>query len=242
VRTAIRGLGEVFISLGIVILLFVVYQLYWTGVLARQAMADELAKLDAKAKVARTAPAQPETTPANTAPAPEPYTFDEPFARMYIPRFGSKWEKPIISGTDADQLKRGLGWYYNSGLVGQEGNFAVAGHRKTYGDPFLNFPKLRVGDKIVVQDATNYYIYSLDRPVVNENEKQDKVVYRTIPEDVHVVDPVPEKAYTAPGKYITLTTCDPEWGSSHRLIAWGHLESVWPVSAGEPEALRGGNS
>ena len=119
------------------------------------------------------------------------------------------------------------------------GNFAIAGHRKTYGDPFLNFPKLQVGDKIVVQDDTNYYTYSLDRPAVNDT---DKAVYRTIPEDVHVVDPVPEKAYAVPGKYITLTTCDPEWGSTHRLIAWGHLEEVRPISAGKPRALMEGNN
>jgi sortase A len=246
-RTAIRGLGETFITLGVVILLFVVYQLYWTGVLAREARAEELDKLDKKIRQNQAARANPENPsvgvpgaePAAEA-APEPYPHGESFAVMYIPRFGKSWKWTVLSGTDTDVLKKGLGWYDKSAKAGQEGNFAVAGHRKTYGDPMIDFPDLRPNDKIVVNDTVNWYVYTLDVPVVNTQAgKKDKAVYKTLPEDVGVVAPVPGKGYDKPGKYITLTTCDPKYGSSHRLIAWGHLESVQPLSAGEPAALKG---
>ncbi|MCF2526408.1 class E sortase [Yinghuangia soli] len=237
-RTAIRGLGEAFITLGVLILLFVVYQLYWTGVLAREARAGELDELDKKMKQNLAAPAQPGAPVAPQVPGPPPeYKDGKSFAVMYIPRFGSGWKWTVLAGTATDTLKKGLGWYDTSAKAGQEGNFAVAGHRKTYGDPMLHFPSLRVGDKVVINDTVNWYVYTLDKPLVNG--AADKAVYKTLPEDVGVVAPVPAKAYDKPGKYLTLTTCDPEYGSSHRLIAWGHLESVQPLSAGEPAALKG---
>ncbi|UGQ15255.1 class E sortase [Yinghuangia sp. ASG 101] len=244
-RTALRGLGEAFITLGFLILLFVVYQLYWTGVLARQARADELDKLEAQMKQNLAAAAPPVTTPAADPPSPAapepapqpPYEPGKSFAVMYIPRFGGDWKWTVLAGTSTNTLKKGLGWYEGSAQAGQDGNFAIAGHRKTYGDPMIDFPKLRVGDKVVVNDTVNWYVYSLDKPLVNGTS--DKAVYKTLPDDVGVVATVPAKAFDRPGKYITLTTCDPEWGSSHRLIAWGHLESVQPLSAGEPEALKG---
>lgn len=244
-RTALRGLGEVFITLGFVILLFVVYQLYWTGVLAREARADELDKLNQRMKqnLAAAPPAAvPAANPGSPPAAPEPppppeYKKGESFAVIYIPRFGDDWKWTVLAGTDTDTLKKGLGWYEGAAQAGQDGNFAIAGHRKTYGDPMIDFPKLRVGDKVVVNDTVNWYVYSLDKPLVNGTS--NKAVYKTLPEDTGVLATVPVKAYDRPGKYLTLTTCDPEWGSSHRLIAWGHLESVQPLSAGEPEALKG---
>jgi sortase A len=241
VRTAIRGLGEAFITFGVVILLFVVYQLYWTGVLARQARADELAKLDKMMKqnappVAASTGTPGPPAPPRIAPPPE-YKSGKSFAVMYIPRFGSGWKWTVLAGTGTDTLKKGLGWYESSAKAGQEGNFAVAGHRKTYGDPMIDFPDLRVGDKVVVNDTVNWYVYTLDKPLINGTS--DKAVYKTVPEDVGVVAPVPAKAFDKPGQYITLTTCDPEYGSSHRLIAWGHLDLVQPLSAGEPAALKG---
>lgn len=64
---------------------------------------------------------------------------------MYIPRLGFTWNKPVLEGTKTDTLKKGLGHYASTAQLGQEGNFAVAGHRRTYGDPFKDFPKLRAG-------------------------------------------------------------------------------------------------
>lgn len=147
---------------------------------------------------------------------------------MYIPRLGSTWNKPVLKGTGANTLKKGLGHYTRTVRLGQKGNFAVAGHRRTYGDPFKDFPRLRRGDAVVLTDGTTWFTYRID-----------KGPYRTVPSDIEVIDPVPRTSgYTRPGRYLTLTTCEPEWGHSHRLIVWAHLDSTQPVEAGKPEALR----
>ncbi|MGO4755437.1 class E sortase, partial [Streptomyces sp. 2MCAF27] len=123
--------------------------------------------------------------------------------------------------------KKGLGHYTRTARLGARGNFAVAGHRRTYGDPFKDFPRLRPGDAVVLSDGTTWYTYRID-----------KRPYRTLPTDVGVIDPVPRASgFRGPGRYLTLTTCEPEWGHSHRLIAWAHLDATRPVTEGKPEAL-----
>lgn len=163
-----------------------------------------------------------------TPKEPGPYKYGGPFAVMYIPRLGFTWNKPVLEGTATDVLKKGLGHYRGTAQLGQEGNFSVADHRRTYGDPFKDFPRLRRGDAVVLTDGTTWFTYRID-----------KGPYKTVPSDIEVIDPVPRKSgYTRPGRYLTLTTCDPEWGHSHRLIVWAHLDSTQPVEAGKPGALR----
>jgi sortase A len=147
---------------------------------------------------------------------------------MYIPRLGFTWNKPVLEGTAVSVLKKGLGHYEGTAQLGQRGNFSVAGHRRTYGDPFKDFPRLRPGDAVVLTDGTTWFTYRID-----------KGPYKTVPTDVEVINPVPRKSgYTRAGRYLTLTTCDPEWGHSHRLIVWAHLDSTQPVDTGKPAALR----
>ncbi|MER5788923.1 class E sortase [Streptomyces sp. NPDC001980] len=225
-RVIVRTVSELCITVGTLIVLFVAYVLFWTGVKADSEMHDQIDQLQrqwsAKATVHPTAK-------ATAAPAqPAAYHYGKPFAIMYIPRFGFTWNKPVLEGTGTDVLKKGLAHYARTARLGQVGDFAVAGHRRTYGDPFLDFPKLREGDAVVLTDGTTWFTYRID-----------KGPYKTVPTDVEVIDPVPRKSgYTRPGRYLTLTTCDPEWGHSHRLIVWAHLDSTQPVESGRPKALR----
>ncbi|MBO1336817.1 class E sortase [Streptomyces sp. VRA16 Mangrove soil] len=233
-RVVVRTFSELCITVGAVIVLFVVYVLFWTGVKADSAMnhqIDDLQNQWAKRPVAsaRPSPADQKAGRKQTSPPkPAAYKDGKPFAVMYIPRLGFTWNKPVLENTDVGTLKKGLGHYSGTAQLGQKGNFAVAGHRRTYGDPFKDFPQLRPGDDVVLTDGTTWFTYVIDtRP------------YKTLPSDVAVIDPVPRKSgYTEPGRYLTLTTCEPEWGHSHRLIVWGHLDSTQPVEAGKPEALR----
>ncbi|AWE51341.1 class E sortase [Streptomyces nigra] len=231
-RVVVRTVSELCVTVGTVIVLFVVYVLFWTGVRADTVMDDQIDQLQeqwAQAAVrpsASGAPGAPQT-PASP-PEPAPYTADKPFAIMYIPRLGFTWNKPVLEGTATKTLKRGLGHYANTAQLGEKGNFSVAGHRRTYGDPFKDFPRLRPGDAVVLTDGTSWFTYRID-----------KGPYKTVPSDIEVIDPVPRKSgYTREGRYLTLTTCDPEWGHSHRLIVWAHLDSTQPVEAGKPKALR----
>ncbi|EGX58418.1 hypothetical protein SZN_17962 [Streptomyces zinciresistens K42] len=233
-RLVVRTVSELCITAGTVIVLFVVYVLFWTGVRADTDMGDQIDRLqDQWAQGAlRPSPAAPGDArnpgTATSPPTPAPYAAGEPFAIMYIPRLGFTWNKPVLEGTDLDTLKKGLGHYANTAQLGQRGNFSVAGHRRTYGDPFKDFPRLRPGDAVVLTDGTTWFTYRID-----------KGPYKTVPTDVEVIDPVPRKSgYTRAGRYLTLTTCEPEWGHSYRLIVWAHLDSTQPVEAGKPKALR----
>ncbi|MEU8780531.1 class E sortase [Streptomyces sp. NPDC048637] len=232
VRWVVRTLSEVCVTVGALIVLFVAYLLFWTGVRADSAMAGEIGRLQHQWS---TGPVTaPDSTPApdgGPAPAERPrrYTPGASFAVMYIPRLGADWTKPVLEGTATDVLKRGLGHYARTARLGATGNFSVAGHRRTYGDPFKDFPRLRPGDAVVLTDGTTWFTYRIDnRP------------YTTLPGDIGVIDPVPRKSgFNGPGRYLTLTTCEPEWGHSHRLIAWAHLDSTQPVAQGRPSALTG---
>ncbi|MCX5369331.1 class E sortase [Streptomyces sp. NBC_00015] len=225
-RVIVRTFSELCITAGSVIVLFVVYVLFWTGVQADRVMGDQIDDLHDQWAQGTAAPAPAPGASATAQPAP--YRVGRPFAVMYIPRLGFTWNKPVLEGTATGTLKKGLGHYAGSARLGQTGNFSVAGHRRTYGDPFKDFPELRRGDAVVLTDGTTWFTYRID-----------KGPYKTVPSDVEVIDAVPRKSgYTRPGRYLTLTTCDPEWGHSHRLIVWAHLDSTQPVEAGEPKALR----
>ncbi|WP_037731630.1 MULTISPECIES: class E sortase [unclassified Streptomyces] len=237
-RLVVRTLSELSITVGALIVLFVCYVLFWTGVRANRAMDGEIDRLEDRWATGPVSVADPVPPGYGRplglrfpfpAPAAVPYRDGRAFAVMYVPRLGRSWHKPVLEGTGTGTLKKGLGHYANTARLGAVGNFAVAGQRRTYGDPFKDFPRLRKGDEVVLTDGRTRYTHEIDR-----------APYRTVPTDVAVIDPVPRKSgYTVPGRYLTLTTCDPEWGHSHRLITRGHLESTQPVEDGMPEGLSG---
>ncbi|MCX5532548.1 class E sortase [Streptomyces sp. NBC_00006] len=228
VRVAIRTFSELCITVGALIVLFVAYVLFWTGVKADSAMGSQIDDLQDQWAKRPVASAAPDDRTSAAPPEQGPYKDGKPFGVMYIPRLGFTWNKPVLQNTKVDTLKKGLGHYAGTARLGEKGNFAVAGHRRTYGDPFKDFPKLRPGDPVVLTDGTTWFTYVIDTKP-----------YKTLPSDVGVIDPVPRKSgYQEPGRYLTLTTCEPEWGHSHRLIVWAHLDATQPVEAGKPKALR----
>ncbi|MGP3687228.1 class E sortase [Streptomyces sp. IBSNAI002] len=228
-RLVVRTFSEVCLTAGTLIVLFVVYVLLWTGVKADRAMDGEMARLRDDWAAAGAPAAEPAPDPA-AAPGPaEParYPAGQAFAEMYIPRFGKDWNKPVLEGTGTELLKKGLGHYRGTAALGATGNFSVAGHRRTYGDPFKDFPELRTGDAVILKDATTWYTYTVRGGPL-----------RTVPTDIGVVEAVPRKSpFTVPGRYLTLTTCDPEWGHSHRLVVWAELTGTRVVGQGRPEGL-----
>ncbi|MFY1677881.1 MULTISPECIES: class E sortase [unclassified Streptomyces] len=215
-RVVVRSIVELCVTVGVLAALFVVHALFWSGVRAAEAMQDQRDSL--RDRWSRESEARSQVTPAP----------DTPFGIMHIPRLGFTWNMPVLEGTTPEILEKGLGHYVGTALPGRMGNFAVAGHRRTHGSPFRDFPELRPGDDVVLTDGTTWFTYRID-----------KGPYRTVPTDTEVVGPLPRASgYLRPGRYLTLTTCEPEWGHSHRLVVWASLRSSQPVEAGKPESLR----
>ncbi|WP_406507759.1 class E sortase [Streptomyces sp. NBC_00212] len=214
---ASRVLGEAFITLGVVMLLFVTYQLWWTNVRAHQE-AGSAAK-----KIAQ-----------DWADGRKPGTFapGQGFAIMHIPKLDIV--APIAQGTSkAKVLDKGMIGHYDEGSLktampaDATGNFAVAAHRNTHGEPFRYINRLKAGDKVVVETQDAYYTYEITSELP-----------QTSPANVSVLKPIPVgSGFTKPGRYLTLTTCTPEFTSTYRLIVWGKMVDDRPRSKGKPDAL-----
>lgn len=216
-RTLSRTLGELLVTAGVLLLLFVVYQLVWTNVRADLEASRQTEQLEQEWRRDETGP-----------------EFDKPLARgtafaiLRIPRLGSDWRSPVVQGVTLDDLTRGVGHYPRSALPGRIGNFAVAGHRATNGEPFAALDRLQAGDAVVVETRTSWYTYVVDD------------WYIVPPTQVEVVEPVPNEPGAEPTRaLITLTTCNPRWASYERLIVHGELVEERPKSDGPPVALRG---
>ena len=139
-------------------------------------------------------------------------------ALLRIPAFGADYEVPVLEGTDLDVLDEGIGHYPGTAAAGEVGNFAVAGHRVTHGQPFHRLLELGKGDQVVVETRTAVYTYVLDEPPRN----------LTVADTAGwVLDPVPGRPAAQPTRaLITLTTCQDLFRSPDRSVGFGHLEST----------------
>ncbi|WNI30611.1 class E sortase [Streptomyces sp. ITFR-6] len=213
-----RVVGELFISLGVLMLLFVTYQLWWTNVRADQIAGNETHKI--------------QDDWASGKRAPGVFEAGQGFAIIHIPKLDVV--TPIAEGTSKDKvLDRGMVGHYGEKPLrtampsDKQGNFALAGHRNTHGEPFRYINRLKPGDPIVVETQDAYYTYEMT-----------SVLPQTAPSNVSVIGPVPpQSGFTKPGRYITLTTCTPEFTSTYRMIVWGKMVDERPRSKGKPDVL-----
>ena len=222
VRRTLSVVGEVLITLGVVLALFVAYQLVWTNVRADRE--TEVARAEVEESWIRPPRSASAQAPAAEAPTVQPGVG---FALMYIPRLReSVWATPVVHGVTSADLTRGLGHYPTTALPGEPGNFAVAGHRATNGEPLRDVQRLQPGDLVVVETADQWFTYRLDR---------DRIV---LPSDVWVLDPVPGDPTATPTQaLITLTTCHPRWESAQRWVWWGTLVEVTGKDGPPPAAV-----
>jgi sortase A len=146
-------------------------------------------------------------------------------ALIRIPAFGRKYVVPVLEGTSSNVLAQGFGHFVGTAQPGQVGNYALAGHRVTHGEPLRRMPELRPGDEVIVETATATYTYRLD------TDPNTLVVPFT---GVWVLDPLPrnpDPGGTQPAqrrgqRLITLTTCSELFHTDNRSIAFGHLVQV----------------
>ncbi|MDT0402975.1 MULTISPECIES: class E sortase [Streptomyces] len=215
---ASRAIGEVFITCGVLMLLFVTYQLWWTNVRAHAQAGKEASDL--------------QNDWASGEGKPGVFEPGQGFALLHIPKLDVV--VPIAEGISSKKvLDRGMVGHYAEGALktampdAKSGNFGLAGHRNTHGEPFRYINRLEPGDPIVVETQDEYFVY-----------KMASVLPVTPPSNVSVLDPVPKgSGFKGPGRYITLTTCTPEFTSKYRLIVWGKMVEERPRSKGKPDAL-----
>ncbi|MET9083316.1 class E sortase [Streptomyces sp. NPDC004237] len=215
---ASRAIGEVFITTGVLMLLFVTYQLWWTNVRAHAQAGSEASSL--------------QKDWASGKRAPGVFAPGQGFAILHIPKLDVV--APIAEGVSNKKvLDKGMVGHYGEGALktampqDKTGNFGLAAHRNTHGEPFRYINKLVAGDAVVVETQDEYFVY-----------KVTSMLPVTAPSNVSVLDPIPKgSGFTKAGRYITLTTCTPEFTSKYRLIVWGKMVEERPRSKGKPDAL-----
>ncbi len=244
-RISVVGvLGEVLVTAGVLVLLFLGWQLWLNDLIVGGRLRDESVDLSQRWEqdyVPSTPTASPSPGPSTGTASPPPVrpASGEPpvvaraddtdrFALLLVPRFGDDYYRPIAEGiSSAEVLNRGeLGRYPQSELPGEAGNFAIAAHRKAYGGNLERIGELRVGDPIVVETADGWYSYRF------------RNLEFVPPSGIGVLDPVPQVSGAAPGdRYITLTSCNPFFSTAERIIAYGIFDGWYPRSGGPPDEV-----
>lgn len=138
-------------------------------------------------------------------------------ALLRIPAFGADYEVPILAGTELSTLSRGVGHYSSTALPGDIGNFAVAGHRVTHGQPFARLLELVQGDHVIIETRDAVFTYVLDLAPAKMTVDDTQTC---------VLDPVPCRDIKATQPLLTLTTCQDLFNSPDRSIGYGHLLST----------------
>ena len=221
INRALDLAGKTLISAGVLLLLFVAYQLWGTGLAERQAQ-DKLKSQF----VTTTVPTTPTNAPTTTL-APVPPKTGDVVAQIIIESI--KVDKFVVAGVGYKELEKGPGLFTGSPLPGQLGNVAISGHRTTFGAPFSRLDELVTGDRIVMKTSHATFIYLVS--------SAPKVVKPTDVDVIRTVDPTRAT--------LTLITCHPKWTSEKRLVISAELlpeivpqkPTVFVATASNPESV-----
>lgn len=223
--TAVSVFGELLITTGLVLGLFVVYSLWWTNVVADRAAGKQADKVrDSWAR---------ETDGDGGGPV----SFDskDGIGFLHVPAMSDD-EILVEKGTSMKVLNDGVAGYYTDPVKatlptsGKKGNFSLAAHRDGHGAKFHGIHRIGKGDAIVFETKDTWYVY-----------KTYAVLPETSKYNVQVLAPVPkESGAKKAGHYITLTTCTPVYTSKYRYVVWGELVRTEKVDEQRtpPEELR----
>lgn len=224
--------GELLITAGIIIALFIVWQFWWTDVLASR----EQDRLISEFYVDNPEPGADAVAPEYRSDPPD---IDDGSVRasigtnnvwgiLHVPTFGADYQVGIAEGVGLQTVldKGSLGHYPETQLPGELGNFAVAGHRQSYGAALWSQPDLGAGDPLIVETADIFYVYRVTGHEV------------VAPSAIEVLAPVPGSPELSPdGHYMTLTTCHPPFVSNERWITYAELDYWTPRTEGKPKEL-----
>ncbi|MEV6803895.1 class E sortase [Streptomyces sp. NPDC017248] len=213
IALAVSVFGELLITAGLVLGLFVVYSLWWTNVIADR-------KADRQADKVREHWARQKDSGPGALDTRDGIGF------LHVPAMRNG-EVLVEKGTGTDVLDDGVAGYYTDPVkatlptTGKDGNFALAAHRDGHGAKFHNIDKLDEGDPIVFETRDDWYVYKVFS-ILPETSKYNVKVLSAVPK---------ESGRTKPGHYITLTTCTPVYTSRDRYVVWGELVRVEKVDS-----------
>ena len=221
-------LGELFITAGVLVLMFLGWQVWLGNLIDGNAQKDDSAALSQtwnKGESPKTVTAdRPDPGPpvVGTAPANA-----EQFGNMIIPRFGADYIRPIAEGIGVDDVLRyGVGHYPGTSMPGAVGNAAFAAHRTGHGSPLFDIEKLQIGDHVFIETADGWYQYSI------------RSLEYVQPEGVGVLAPVPQAPGVQPtDRILTLTSCNPVYTASERIVVYGVYDTWYPRAAGAPAEI-----
>ncbi|WP_084099879.1 class E sortase [Demequina sp. NBRC 110051] len=235
--TVLGVIGELLVLAGVLLGLYVVWELFYTDVQgdrAQREIVEELAWAEPEVIEGDVATSSVDTIPddlkvTDEDPPEMAYPeFTETFATMMVPRWGDDYVRPISEGsTRADVLDPlGIGHYEGSALPGELGNFAISGHRTTYGKPFNRVDELHEGDALIVQTEGIWAVYEVTGWEIVD------------PTAIEVIAPTPNRPGAgATGRFMTLTTCHPLYSAAERWIVYSELKYWAPTGHGVPSEL-----
>ncbi|MFF4270518.1 class E sortase [Streptomyces sp. NPDC001536] len=220
IATAVSVFGELLITAGLILGLFVVYSLWWTNVVADRAAGKQADKVR-------------DNWAQDTGPGA--LNTKNGIGFLHVPAM-KNGEVLVEKGTSTKQLNDGVAGYYTDPvkatlpMSGKDGNFSLAAHRDGHGAKFHNIDKIEKGDPIVFETKDKWYVYKA-YAILPETSKYNVKVLGAIPK---------ESGRKKAGKYITLTTCTPVYTSRYRYVVWGELVRVEKVDSERtlPKELR----
>lgn len=255
---AARIAGELLLTVGAILLLYVFYEAFWTNLAAGRLQAEAAAGLEERWSDAPAVAAAAEPVPPAVPP------MGAPFARIHLPTLGEDADYAVVEGTRTEDLRTGPGHYPGTQMPGEPGNAALAGHRNGSGAVFEHLDRLEACDAIVVETATQWMTYRVLPMGADEPERRASAAdclappqvervaagdyshvagrHITTPHAVEVIAPVPGQPGPAPAageaeRLLTLTTCHPMYSAAERLIVHAMLTETTAKTDGRPAAL-----
>jgi sortase A len=207
---------------GLVVLLFVAYQLWGTGLQTdrtQDRLSNELEQLFEQSAAPGTTvdtlppgtPALPPTAASTDVPVPEN---GDPIGRIRIPQIDVDFV--FVQGVDLRDLRDGPGHFPQTPLPGQPGNAALAGHRTTYAAPFHRLDEVAPGSDITVETVQGTFTYRVDPHQTPEGESVGHFIVK--PSAVEIL----EQDGT---NRLTLMACHPKYSAAQRIVVTASLVS-----------------
>jgi len=209
----VRAIGNIFIVLGLTLLLFVGYEEIGTSLITNHHQAVLAEFFDPEILQLPVIPTESGSPAPVAKPVPK-YSGPKPLFRLTIPRLGADWSRIVVEGVTLDSLAYGPGHYPQTPLPGEPGTVGMACHRTGWGSPCININQMQPGDLIYIDTVAGRYTYKVTS-YPKQIEKTESWVLNG--------DPSSKDPYR-----LSITTCTPPHTSLHRLVIWADQVSPAP--------------